>query len=41
MQKFIPYIFLIFIAGATNGIMDDLQFHYTDTIFAKFENQKF
>ena len=41
MQKFIPCIFLIFIAGAANGIMDDLQFHYADTVFAKFENQRF
>lgn len=41
MRKSILYIALLFISGAANGIMDDLQFHYRDTVFSKLKNERF
>ncbi|MEM6700217.1 MAG: hypothetical protein AAF599_17570 [Bacteroidota bacterium] len=39
MKRTIALFALIFIAGLANGIMDDLQFHFHDTIFAKWNHQ--
>jgi len=34
-------LFLILISGASEGIMDSIQFHFERTPFYKFKNQKF
>ena len=41
MKRVILYAVLLFLAGASNGIMDDLQFHYQDTIFSKLKKERF
>jgi len=38
--NWISYL-MLFLAGAANGIMDLLQFHYLSSIFSTFKKQKF
>lgn len=39
MKKYALLFALIVIAAAANGIMDDLTFHFHDTVFANFNHQ--
>ena len=34
-------LFLIFISGCSEGIMDSIQFHFDKTRFSRFRNQQF
>ncbi len=41
MSKTLPLIlFFIFVAGASKGVSDTLQFHYSRSIFASSQNQQ-
>lgn len=39
MKKYAFLFALILVAAAANGIMDDLVFHFHDTVFAKLNHQ--
>ncbi|WP_116108028.1 hypothetical protein [Lewinella sp. IMCC34191] len=40
-KQIIAVLALLFLAHLCKGICDDLQFHYADTVFARFDNQRF
>ena len=41
LRHLIAIAVLLFIASASKGVCDDLQFHYSDTVFASLDNDQF
>ena len=40
-KSLVVVLVLLFLAHLCKGIGDDLQFHYAETVFASFDNQRF
>ncbi|NJO28572.1 MAG: hypothetical protein HC874_14280 [Richelia sp. SL_2_1] len=41
LRIYYPLVVLMFLAGAANGVMDTLTFHYPVSVFSTFDNQQF